>query len=111
MKLRAVALSGVALLAVLPLTAGTASAAAKCDAAKICGWAQPNFGGQVSYSSDVSPGCDSVGEAARSVSNQSEYRVTFYSDSGCYGEHFDLTPDHYSAKTPWPVRSIAIWGG
>lgn len=44
MKMRALALTGAALLAALPLTAGTADAAAKCPKGNICGWAKPNFG-------------------------------------------------------------------
>ncbi|MGD3108999.1 peptidase inhibitor family I36 protein [Streptomyces sp. YGL11-2] len=110
MKLRALALSGVALLAVLPLTAGTAEAAAKCPNGNVCGWTQPNFAGHESDVFQPTSGCNGFDSDARSVSNQQWHRVTVYSDTGCYGEHFDLTQGQYSAKTPWPVKSIAVWG-
>ncbi|WP_157878875.1 peptidase inhibitor family I36 protein [Streptomyces sp. CT34] len=99
------------MLAALPLTAGTADAAAKCPNGNICGWTQPNFEGQESDVFTPSSGCNAFDQDnVRSVSNQDYHRVTFYSDSGCYGQHFDLTRGQYSAKTPWPVRSIAVWG-
>lgn len=110
MKMRAAALTGAALLATLPLTAGTADAAAKCSKGFICGWSKPNFQGTEGGLSHPTSGCNGFAGDVRSVSNQDIHRVTLYSDSGCYGKRFDLTPGHYSAKTPWPVKSIAVWG-
>ncbi|MFG2286353.1 peptidase inhibitor family I36 protein [Streptomyces sp. NPDC048595] len=111
MKMRSIALTGAALLATLPLTAGTADAAPRCSTTLLCGWTQPNFGGRALNLNNPSPGCDGFsGGDARSVSNQTRHRVTFYSDTGCYGKRFDLTFGHYSAKTPWPVKSVAVWG-
>ncbi|GGN54564.1 hypothetical protein GCM10012285_47520 [Streptomyces kronopolitis] len=110
MKMRALALTGAALLAALPVTVGTADAAAKCPKGNICGWSKPNFGGHAYSVVSPTSGCNGFHGDVRSVSNQNRHRVTFYSDSGCYGKRFDLTNGHYSAKTPWPVKSIAVWG-
>ncbi|WP_353943902.1 hypothetical protein ABII15_21255 [Streptomyces sp. HUAS MG91] len=44
------------------------------------------------------------------MSNQSNRRITLYSDTGCYGSHFDIKPGHYTDKTPWKVKSVAVWG-
>ncbi|MGW7554025.1 peptidase inhibitor family I36 protein [Streptomyces rimosus] len=109
MKMRALALVGAAVLAALPLTAGTASAATKCPSGDVCGWTKANFGGSKYTESKPTPGCFPM-NGARSVSNQTKYRVTFTRGQSCEGAHFDVAPGHYSAKTPWPVVSAAVWG-
>ncbi|MGW2021485.1 peptidase inhibitor family I36 protein [Streptomyces decoyicus] len=108
MKMRALALTGAALLAALPLTAGTADAATKCPSGSVCGWSKPNFAGHRVTEKGPEPGCYPM--SGRSVSNQNGHQVTFYSDASCYGKRFNLTFGHYSAKTPWAVQSMAVWG-
>ncbi|MDT3395944.1 peptidase inhibitor family I36 protein [Streptomyces sp. B1866] len=109
MKKRLLALVGAAAIAAgLPLTAQAASTDTRCPQGDVCGWPRPNFGGPVEILHNPEPGCDSLN--ARSVSNQSRHRITLYSDYSCRGQHFDLTHGHYSASTPWTVKSVAIWG-
>jgi len=94
-------------LATLPLTATTATAATKCASGKICTWSKPGFGGtKHTYGKDS--GC--CPRSGRSVSDQSNKVVTLCKDASCYGSRFDIEPGHHSEKTPWPVKSMAVWG-
>jgi hypothetical protein len=107
MRMRLFALAGATLIATLPLTTQTASAATKCASGKICTWPKADFGGtKRTYGKDN--GC--YPRSGRSVSNQSGKLITVYKDASCYGSHFDIKPGHYSDKTPWPVKSMAVWG-
>ncbi|MEU2385897.1 peptidase inhibitor family I36 protein [Streptomyces sp. NPDC012461] len=107
MRMRLLALAGATLIATLPLTATTASAATKCPSGKICTWTKPKFGGK-KYTYNKESGCHP--RSGRSVSNQSGKRITLYKEGSCYGARFEIKPGHYTEKTPWPVQSMAVWG-
>ncbi|GAA3171027.1 MULTISPECIES: peptidase inhibitor family I36 protein [Streptomyces] len=107
MKKRLSVLACAMLTTLLPLTVPTAAhAATKCPKNYICGWSKPNLKGKMHKESTAGDhGCFPF--SGRSASNQSRFVTTFYSDSGCYGETFELKPGTYSAKTPWKIVSVS----
>ncbi|WP_320784388.1 peptidase inhibitor family I36 protein [Streptomyces sp. CRN 30] len=102
--------AGVVLVAAPPLATArpvAAAAASKCSGSYVCTWSKADFTG-TKYSYNNDNGC--YPRSGRSVSNQTGKRITVYRDASCYGDHFDIQTGHYSAKTPWPVVSMAVWG-
>ncbi|MFJ9587220.1 peptidase inhibitor family I36 protein [Streptomyces acidicola] len=108
MKMRLFALTGAALIATLPLTtAQSASAAASCASGYVCTWSKAEFAG-TKHTYNKSNGC--YPRSGRSVSNQTGKLITVYREDSCYGDKFDIKTGHYSEKTPWPVKSMAVLG-
>ncbi|MFG2948816.1 peptidase inhibitor family I36 protein [Streptomyces adustus] len=107
MRMRLFALAGVTAIAALPLTAPSASAAPRCPSLYVCTWTKADLGGTMhTYNNDS--GC--YPRSGRSVSNQTGKTITIYKEASCYGSHVDIKTGHYSANTPWPVASMAVWG-
>ncbi|GAA2104545.1 hypothetical protein GCM10009801_80240 [Streptomyces albiaxialis] len=115
-------LATTAVLATLPLAAPSAASAApvpesarsasaplaaRCANGAVCTWTKAHFQGNKSTYRRPH-GCYPWN--GRTVSNQRNKRITLYKDHGCWGSNFDLRPHTYSEKTPWKVRSIAVWG-
>ncbi|MDX3635860.1 peptidase inhibitor family I36 protein [Streptomyces europaeiscabiei] len=108
MKLRLLALAGATVIATLPLTtAQTASAATKCPKNYVCSWKKASFKG-TKHIHNNSSGCSPF--SGRSVSNQTGKLITVYTDESCYGDSIDIETGHYSSKTPWRFKSVAVWG-
>ncbi|WP_216590686.1 peptidase inhibitor family I36 protein [Streptomyces brasiliscabiei] len=108
MRMRLFALAGAALIATLPLTtAQQASAATRCPSGYVCTWTQASFEG-TKRTYDKSNGCYPRG--GRSVSNQTGKDITLYREASCYGDKITITTGHYSERTPWPVKSMAVLG-
>ncbi|GAA3901773.1 hypothetical protein GCM10022244_09950 [Streptomyces gulbargensis] len=82
-----------------------------CPRGKVCGWSGVNRTGVRTVLS-VTPGCMPF-KTARSVSNQTSYRIEFWKiTTGCGAgtRLVTLKPGTY-ADNPGTVTGIAVWGG
>lgn len=108
MRLRLFTLAGVTLIATLPVTtAQSASATTRCASGYVCTWSNADFGG-TKHSYNNSNGC--YPRSGRSVSNQTGKLITVYREASCRGDRVDIRTGHYSERTPWRVKSMAVWG-
>ncbi|MGC9543238.1 peptidase inhibitor family I36 protein [Streptomyces sp. UG1] len=111
--LTTVAVAGV-LLAGAFATPAAAADPNTCPSGKVCGWSGKNrTGTRTVYS--VTPGCYPF-KAARSVSNQTPYRIEFWHitpGTGCNvgTKLFTLKPRTYSDNTRSTVTGIGVYGG
>ncbi|GGK73712.1 peptidase inhibitor family I36 protein [Streptomyces flaveus] len=99
--------------ALLGGTFATPAAAADpntCPSGKVCGWSGTNRTGTRTVKS-VTPGCYPF-TTARSVSNQTSYRIEFWSiTTGCNNgtRRVTLGPRTYSDNTRGAVTGIAVY--
>ncbi len=108
-SLTAVAVAG-ALLGAAFVTPAAAADPRTCPSGKVCGWSGANRTGTRTVMT-VSPGCSPF-RTARSVSNQTSYRIDFWKvTTGCgHGTKLvSLRPGTYS-DNPGTVTGIEIWG-
>ncbi|MFE9031504.1 hypothetical protein C9J60_20030 [Streptomyces sp. A244] len=85
-----------------------------CPQGKVCGWSGKNRTGTRTVLS-VTPGCQPF-KTARSVSNQTSYRIEFWhitpgTGCGVGSKLVTLKPHTYSDDTRGTVTGIAIYGG
>ncbi|MFF2993813.1 peptidase inhibitor family I36 protein [Streptomyces sp. NPDC057950] len=81
-----------------------------CPKGKVCGWSGTNRTGTRTVYSET-PGCDTF-TPARSVSNQTSYRIVFWHvTTGCgYGTKLlTLDPGHYSDNPGGTVTGIEVY--
>ncbi|MGJ5898765.1 hypothetical protein DF268_31475 [Streptomyces sp. V2] len=110
-SLTTVALAG-ALLGGAFATPAAAADPNTCPAGKVCGWSGLNRTGTRTVLS-VTPGCIPF-TPARSVSNQTIYRIEFWHNNlGCNDgtRLVTLQPRTYSDNTRSTVNGIAVHGG
>lgn len=91
-------------------TPAAAADPSTCPSGKICGWSGTNRTGHRTVVS-VTPGCYPF-TTARSVSNQTSYRVEFWhATTGCgAGSRLvTLQPHIYSDNTHGTVTGIEVW--
>lgn len=109
-SLTTVAVAG-ALLGGTFVTPAAAADPNTCPRGKVCGWSGVNRTGTRTVLS-VTPGCMPF-KTARSVSNQTSYRIEFWKiTTGCGAgtRLVTLKPGTY-ADNPGTVTGIAVWGG
>ncbi|MGN9760781.1 peptidase inhibitor family I36 protein [Streptomyces sp. SD31] len=112
-SLTAVALAG-ALVGGAFATPAAAADPKTCPSGKVCGWSGKNRTGTRTVLS-VTPGCYPF-KTARSVSNQTSYRIEFWHitpGTGCNvgTKLFTLKPHTYSDNTGSTVTGIGVYGG
>ncbi|MEU1850320.1 peptidase inhibitor family I36 protein [Streptomyces sp. NPDC019990] len=106
--------TGAVVGALLTGVAATPAAAADprtCPAGKVCGWSGTNRTGTRTVLS-VTPGCEQF-VPARSVSNQTPYRIEFWAITGGCGvgrKLVTLNPRTYSDNTRGTVTGIGVYG-
>ncbi|MEV7504388.1 peptidase inhibitor family I36 protein [Streptomyces murinus] len=93
-------------------TPASAATPNTCPKGKVCGWSKTNRTGTRTVLS-VTPGCYPF-TAARSVSNQTSYRLVFWHitpGTGCDvgTKLFTLKPGTYSDNTRSTVTGIEVW--
>ncbi|MGW4564521.1 peptidase inhibitor family I36 protein [Streptomyces sp. NPDC004561] len=112
-SLTTVAVAG-ALLAGAFATPAAAADPNTCPKGKVCGWSGTNRTGTRTVLS-VSPGCYPFNDA-RSVSNQTSYRIVFWHitpGTGCAvgTKLLTLKPGTYSDNTHSTATGIEVYGG
>ncbi|QTD99654.1 peptidase inhibitor family I36 protein [Streptomyces cyanogenus] len=111
MRKRSLLLAGAALAATLPFAAvQPASAASVCATGKVCAWTGANFTGTRYDRTASEHGCDAPGPvntSFRTISNQSRFNVTVYSEDGCYGSTVVIRSGHYSGSLPFKARAYS----
>ncbi|ROP51891.1 MULTISPECIES: peptidase inhibitor family I36 protein [Streptomyces] len=111
-SLTTVAVTG-ALLGGAFATPAAAADSKTCPSGKVCGWSGTNRTGHRTVLS-VTPGCETF-TGARSVSNQTSYRIEFWHitpGTGCgVGSRLvTLQPHTYSDNVHGTATGIAVWG-
>lgn len=103
-----------ALLGGVFATPAAAATPKTCPHGKVCGWSGTNRTGTRTVLSET-PGCDTF-TGARSVSNQTSYRIEFWhitpgTGCGVGTKLVTLKPGTYSDNTHGTVTGIAVYGG
>jgi peptidase inhibitor family I36 len=109
-SLTTVAVAG-ALLGGVFATPAAAATPKTCPKGKVCGWSGLNRTGTRTVFSEK-PGCYPF-VPAKSVSNQTSYRIVFWHiTTGCGAgtKLLTLKPGHYSDNVGGTANGIEIWG-
>lgn len=82
---------------------------AQVACSSLCGWTRTYFRGTTWKTHGQSGTCYTFGNfELRSSENHTGHTVRYYARSNCRGSYFDLRTKHYSAATPFKVRSVWV---